>query len=356
MSSKTCPYKDRVSGNIIIANNDFCPSRGKQCVITPDCTVVSDMYSFKYVGDFSDLSRSMDDVTLLSSITDTIDLTFAKLPDTITSLTFSSFKIFKEPPVTFHWPENLYKITYEYNNAQTFAPIIPRSVQSLAIRADTIDQPRRIPPNAKRLQLNARKTISKIDATGVTRLYIGRVGKCSISHLKVNSSLELIYFKNDGITGWVMDAETFDVVNQLKPQGNYSNSELAEMKGFFFDIPTSGPPFSITTSKEECDRSGGQLQELQQFRQVSHGPFREGVKATFIVCVLPPGSRIDFDEAESSSLSTGAIVGIVLGGVAILIAILYAIRRTLAKQRAKNVADDEPSTTTASAHVSSTTP
>ncbi|KAF0693017.1 Aste57867_15966 [Aphanomyces stellatus] len=365
-ATANCPYK-ALSGNVLVALNAFCPSAGQVCVVTPTCAVLKDSTNYEYVGNFSNLSPSTTSLSFSSTGTNTVDLTYAVLPNSIRSLYFSAFDNFLTPPSNFSWPKNLTRMSYSYTKSQTYTPIIPEIVNDTAmssdtisvpmhstvnqldlsektISAETINLPKQIPSTVKHLQLNAGSMISQMDCSGLRAITLGQAtNSFGISNLKLNNSLVSMSFQYSVISSWIMDMQTFTAINRLQPRGNYSNSfppttTEGQLEGFYYTLPgKQGSALNISTSKSDCDLAGGQLQELQPYRQLASEVYGLNTTITetkmrFIVCVTNSATT-------ASSISTGAIVGIVMAAIVLLAGIVFCVLRFKKRRTLKSMGD-----------------
>ncbi|KAF0687216.1 Aste57867_21012 [Aphanomyces stellatus] len=350
MSTTSCPYRS-LSGNVLVFTEDFCGKKKENlCVVTPNCTHLGYTDDFAYVGNISSYRFG---VTLPPPKNGTLDFTYAQLPDSSVIIYIPGCGNNVNIPANFQWPPIITEVSYYSSAACTVTPVTSPSASRLNIAAEAIDLPTPPPSNVRMMRLVAGSNISHLDASGLHSLYIGRTEKkLNISHLKLSDKLVSLSIENIEISSWTMDSETFKAISKLKPRGDYPNASpplfVDYPSGFYYPNPltdTTTPGFlSILTTKQDCDRSGGQLQELfpkRKLLSVNYGSFSHS-ELPFRVCVVSPDS-------PSLSTSASAILGIVCGVLACVVGIFWYVRRA----RSKNVPPsdvEEPATSSAQAH------
>ncbi|KAF0694071.1 Aste57867_15019 [Aphanomyces stellatus] len=305
--TSSCPYNSlptRVS-NIWVADATLCPPTvGRDgCVVDRNCSLANTT-SYQAIGKCSDLKTTVwsHEYLMFIQAADGVGymtMDMATLPDRVSYmyvlLTFDSYRFLwthswcgfsefngvthLEIPTSFQWPANLTTLHFTDNELSSLPPM-PPTLTSLHLTGNEFSDPLDftvLPRSITDLEVinNDYTQIANVDWTNMTSLKFD--GIKTITNVTFSSKLTYLYLYSSSITSWVMDSQTYNVLNQLDPI-EYPGHATA---GFDYLNLT------ITTSKSACDKVGGNLDEIwtnRGIRMMADGSI-EAIKP-FTVCVI----------------------------------------------------------------------
>ncbi|KAF0699019.1 Aste57867_10387 [Aphanomyces stellatus] len=234
---------------------------------------------------------------------------FEALPNLV-NLTFRNNDVSEIPDL----PDRIKYLTLRNTTLKKF-PVLPRGLVSLIFEnsaLSSLNVLKNIPSGVTELSIrfNTYEELSNLNFTQMSRLSIDEMPKLTrLINVSFSDKISFLGMTKLNVSFWLLSNSTFNVLDNLPP------IQPPKMMGYASD------GLSITSNPDECGMNGGSIQPLwEKFRS-----FREiGTEKTkiYTVCVLKDHTKIPLQPTTTipsfspsdSSLGTGAIVGISLGG------------------------------------------
>ncbi|KAF0714505.1 Aste57867_3842 [Aphanomyces stellatus] len=331
-SSIACPYSTLSSTlrAIIVADIKLCQRNVTPCILSLDCARLPDTTPWLAIGNFVDLNETHRTFQAKEDKLTPINVDYMAFSDAMASLSFSFFNF--SLPHNFTWPSQLAQLNFTGNGLSAM-PRVPRTLNALSFRGNRLSnwtELQKLPPPLQTLDIGGNAYIellhlnfANLTAAFAQQLYVDPFGKHNVGQgpallVRVMYCSPIFHIftvrrdlSNLALANWIMNPQTFKTLGNLMSMTAMDTQNDSTTK---IGVVTKNT--TISSNATECQLRGGQIQTLTS----SQG-------TPYTVCVINDIIIIQ------SALSTGAIIGIVCGAIALATAIGVAVFIVMRKRQ-----------------------
>ncbi|KAH9162937.1 hypothetical protein LEN26_000723 [Aphanomyces euteiches] len=244
----SCPYQALPSNiNLIqVWDSQYSTCKTDRCVVDRNCNTadasgkVYSQNSYQAFGNFQDAVKTIS-AWIWNFGGNSIDMSMASYPTWIKYLSISNADTINLPtPFDCHattlilkdikslttpttWYSELADLTLENVNLKTL-PALPSTLTALHVQRNSLSsvaELKSLPSSITLLNVsqNAYTELSSINWRNLRRLYLQNNGKLTrITNVTFSSQLVYLQLKGLVLSNWIMDANTYQVLNQLLPE------------------------------------------------------------------------------------------------------------------------------------------
>ncbi|KAF0697019.1 Aste57867_12293 [Aphanomyces stellatus] len=338
---------------ILVSDNTLCPEKNKVCVVNKACEVIANGTNgtVHAVGNFLDFNETTLEIRKpnassikvhnASNVFSTLNTDMMVFPDSIKRIVFQGYEL---PSVdTIKWPKKLTELLFQKCNRKA-VPVLPPNLTKLFLAGNDLNESTQVanlPSTIEWLSLqdNMFTEFVNFSFKNATTLYLlGNTQLRRIENVTVSKDILHMDLSNTRLDSWIMDNTTFRILDsQLKPNSTAVNLDAVQKEA---PIGYGYTNLVINFNATECSLKNGVKQEIWSDKRNRMAAYRDTV---FNVCVLkdPEPKPTVPAVVASSSLSTGAIVGISLGGLALLVmfirSVMWRVRHNKAEKKLQDL-------------------